>query len=45
MSKDIFDNELDNYLEDKLINECTECGKLIKNKGVCSEICRETSMI
>lgn len=39
MSKDIFDNELDDYLEDSIIEECKMCGKLINYIGYCTARC------
>ena len=46
MSKDAFDNELDDYLDgqDEAFT-CSECGKKMKkDNGVCSQKCHETSM-
>ncbi len=47
MSKDTFDNELNDYLdsqEEK--NTCSECGKEIaKDKEYCSKECFDASML
>lgn len=43
--KDVFDNELFDYLSDEPEYKCLECDKPIDREGYCSGRCYEASMM